>query len=310
MRKHLLVAGAFFAGLSLSAQTLLFSDDFESYTAGVGVAEQGDGWDTWDGSAGVDGEVSTDFAYSGSNSAKIAGTGVDLVLPIGPYANSGKYDVKWKMLVQSQGAYFNLMHQWSSSSTTYQWAVDVFVDGTGTVTWTAGGVEGGDAQITIGEWFDIQVTADQDADLGLIYINGEMIHSWQWSLNNANGAAGLNQIAAVDFYGTNTAGGAGLYYVDDVELWESTGVSVASDEPTGPMFFPNPADENVFVNATESWVGGQVNILDITGKTVASSKILTAGVVTLPTANLSEGIYFVKVIAGSEELTRKLVVRH
>jgi hypothetical protein len=300
-------------GMALSAQNLLVSDNFDDLTVGMGVAEQNSDWDTWDGSAGVDGEVSSDYSSSGANSALIDGTGVDLVLPIGPYTGSGKYDVKFKMLLPDggTGGYFNLLHQWSSSSTSYQWAVDVFFDGAGEVTWTAGGEAGGTWQVTPGVWFDVQVTADQDADLGYLYIDGNMIHSWQWSLNNADGSNGLNQIAAVDFYGTNTAGTAGIYYIDDVELWESTGVYVQSvSGSTEPAFFPNPANDNLTVSLPESWTGATVQVLDLTGKVVVEKRNVGSMNTQFNLSSLSEGIYLVKMKLGNEELTRKLVVKN
>ncbi|MDZ4750466.1 MAG: T9SS type A sorting domain-containing protein [Flavobacteriales bacterium] len=313
MRRPLLLACALLGGMAVSAQTLLFDDNFDNLSAGMGVAEQNSGWDTWDGSAGVDGEVSSDFASSGSNSAKIDGTGVDLVLPIGPYNGSGKYDVKFKMYIPigSGGAYFNAMHQWSSSSTSYQWAVDVFFNNQGNVTWTAGFVEGGDAQVTLGQWFDIQITADQDADLGYLYLNGEMIHSWTWSLNNANGMAGLNQIAAVDFYGTNTSQGEGLYYIDDVELWESTGVYVqAVNGPSEPAFFPNPANDNLTVSLPETWNGATIQVIDLTGKVAIERRNVSVVNTHFDLSSLAGGVYLVKMKLESNELTRKLIIRN
>jgi len=81
--------------------------------------------------------------------------------------------------------------------------------------------QGGSVTVGTDVWFDVQITADLDGDLGRIYLNGVAANEWQWSLNNANGNAGSNALAAVDFYGTNTAGGAGNYYIDDVQVVES-----------------------------------------------------------------------------------------
>ena len=96
MKKQLLSLLAFGAILSASAQTVLFEDNFDSYTAGTGVVAQNTNWAYWSAAAPSDANVSSDFASSGTNSANINGTATDLVLPIGPFT-SGKYDIKFKM---------------------------------------------------------------------------------------------------------------------------------------------------------------------------------------------------------------------
>jgi hypothetical protein len=312
MRKPLLIVCALMSGMAVSAQSLLFSDNFDNLSAGMGVAEQNAEWDTWDGSAGPDGEVSADYASSGANSAKIDGTSVDLVLPIGPYT-TGKYDIKFNMLIPdgSSGAYFNALHQWTNSSANYEWAVDMFWDGNGLATWTSGGEAGGDYQTTPGVWFEIQVTADLDADMGYLYIDGNMIHSWQWSLDNADGTNGLNQIAALDFYGTNADAGSGLYYIDDVEVWESSGVYVQPIVAiTEPSFFPNPANDNLTISLPESWTGATVQVIDLTGKVAIEKRNVGSMNTQFNLTALADGIYMVKMKLGNEVLTRKLVIKN
>ena len=64
MKRTLLSCLALAMVFSAKSQ-ILIEDNFDSYTAGMGVAEQSTSWDTWDGSAGLDGEVSTDYSNSG-----------------------------------------------------------------------------------------------------------------------------------------------------------------------------------------------------------------------------------------------------
>jgi Secretion system C-terminal sorting domain len=301
-----------FSGLcaGMSAQTLLFSDNFDSYTAGQGVAAQSSDWDTWDGSTGVDGMVSADYANSGANSAVIDGTGTDLVLPIGPYV-SGKYDVKWNMYLPTgtSGAYFNAMHVWSSSSTTYEWGLDVFFDDAGEVTWTTGAEAGGAANVNIGEWFEVQVTVDLDNDEGVIYIGGTIVHTFQWSLDNADGTAGTNQLSAIDYFGTDAGGGEGLYYIDDVEVWESTGVGVAQPVAASFGMYPNPADEVVTLQQLTGFEGGVARIYDLTGKLMMQVNLGASVNREINVAQLSRGVYMVKVSNDVNEFTKKLVIR-
>ena len=314
MKKLLLFSTSFVLALALSSQTVIFEDNFDSYTAGMGVVAQSSDWSNWASGSDTDGMVDDAFAFSGSNSALIDGTGTDLVLPIGPYNGSGKYDMKWKMMVEEgAGGYFNVMHQWTATTTNYQWAVDVFFSATGMVTWTVGGSPGGSAQVSTGTWFDIQVTADLDNDEGKIYLDGVELVTWQWSLDNANGNAGLNQLAAIDFYGTNdSTNGNGTYWIDDVQVINSTGVGVARiADTTTPSFYPNPAQNQVTLQHMESWNGGKVEVMDLTGKIVIVSNITgNSASKTLDTSSLLDGIYMIKFTSNNREYTRKLVVRN
>ena len=306
MKKPLLFLSTLGMSLGLSAQTVIFEDNFDSYAADLGVAEQSLVWDTWDGSAGADGAVSSAFAFSGTNSAKIEGMTTDLVLPMGPYS-AGKYDLKFKMLLTDAGGYFNLLHQWSATSTTYEWGCDVFFAADGTVTWVTGGAPGGDTSVALNEWFDVQVTADLDMDMGYIYINGVMVNSWQWSLNNANGAAGQNILAAADFFGTNDAGGEGLYYIDDVQLIESTGVYTEEVNAASIAMWPNPANNQLNIALPSSTQSANVQIFDAQGRVVANTQVTTT-IQNIDINTLEAGIYTVRVVCGGQVYAQKVVV--
>jgi hypothetical protein len=310
MKKKLLSLFAFGAVLTASAQTVLFEDNFDSYTVGSGVVAQNTNWAYWSAGTPSDANVSSNFASSGANSANINGTAADLVLPIGPFT-TGKYDVKFKMFLPAgAGGYFNALHTWSGSSTAYQWACDVFFDGTGVATWTTGGAQGGAVTVGTDVWFDVQVTADMDNDLGRLYFNGVVANEWQWSLNNANGAAGTNAIAAFDFYGTNTAGSAGNYYIDDVQVIESTGVAVkplASEPISKVSIYPNPTNSNFSIEIPENFVGGEISIIDLTGKVVMRDRITQSAVKRFDVSNLNDGIYLIRMNNGVSQFTDRLM---
>ena len=310
MKKQLLSLFAFGAILSASAQTILFEDNFDSYAVGSGVVAQNTNWAYWSAGTPSDANVSSDFANSGANSANINGTATDLVLPIGPFT-TGKYDVKFKMFLPAgAGGYFNALHTWSGSSTAYQWACDVFFDGTGVATWTTGGAPGGAVTVGTDVWFDVQVTADMDNDLGRLYFNGVIANEWQWSLNNANGAAGSNTLAAFDFFGTNTANTAGNYYIDDVQVIESTGVTIkplGSEKISKVSIYPNPTNSNFSIEIPENFVGGEISIIDLTGKVVLRDRITQSAVKRFDVSNLNDGIYLIRMNNGSAQFTDRLV---
>ncbi len=306
MKKPLLLLSMFTAVLVSQAQTVIFEDNFDSYTIDSGVSAQSLVWDTWDGTAGIDGLVSADFAFSGTNSAQINGTGTDLVLPIGPYT-SGKYDLKFKMLLTTSGGYFNLLHDWTTTSTAYEWACDVFFGADGTVTWTTGFVNNGSSSVAFNEWFDVQVTADLDADMGYIYLNGVMINSWQWSLNNADGTAGQNVLAAADFYGTNDANGEGLYYIDDVQLVESTGVYTQELDAQLISVYPNPAQNQLTITLPSSTQVANVQICDVQGRVAFTGNINSIRQ-SLDISSLDAGVYAVRVNCGENTYAQKLII--
>ncbi len=310
MKKSLLFIPLISFAIGASAQTIVFEDNFDSVTAGMGVVEQNTSWNTWDGTAGLDGQVSSNYAFSGANSAKIEGTNVDLVLPIGPYT-SGKYDLKFKMLVTDLGGYFNCLHKWTPTSTAYQWACDVYFSSTGAVSWTTGGTDSGVTGVTVNllEWFDVMVSADMDADEGRLYINGTMVNQWQWSLNNANGAAGSNELDGADFYGTNDLQTAGLYYIDDVQVVESTGVYTEEAVTSAiPAFYPNPTSGNLNIMLPTDCKVAQLTITDLAGKVVVSQQ-LSSNLSLVDTSVLANGIYVVNIAANNMLLSEKLVVQ-
>jgi hypothetical protein len=149
-----------------------------------------------------------------------------------------------------------------------------------------------------------------DNDLGRLYLNGIVANEWQWSLNNANGAAGTNAIAAFDFYGTNTAGSAGNYYIDDVQVIESTGVAVkplASETISKVSIYPNPTNSNFSIEIPENFVGGEISIIDLTGKVVMKDRIAQSALKRFDVSNLNDGIYLIRMNNGSAQFTDRLV---
>lgn len=313
MRRILLSTAAL--ALFFNAQSqVIFEDHFDSYTADQGVAAQSDSWDTWDGSAGLDGMVSTAYANSGANSAKIEGTGTDLVLPIGPYT-TGAYEVSWKMYIPAgQGAYFNALHNWSASSTNYEWACDIFFDEAGLCTSTIGGADGIETTVPQDTWFDVKIQADMDNDHGKVWVNNVLIGDWQWSIDNSDGSAGTNKLAAVDFYGTNGPSGAngeGLYYIDDIKVEQVEIASVSDVAQTSRLaIFPNPADKEVNIIVPAHFDGGTIQLVDITGKTLYSGVIQSDNLARMiNVSQYAQGLYFVRIQHNGFNETVRLNIR-
>ena len=295
MKKSLLSAICLTVASVSFGQTSVFQENFDAMTLGSGVVQQSSSWSFWSASTNTDAIISTDFAFSPANSVFINGQTTDLVLPIGPY-NSGKYDVKFKMYIPngSTGGYFNALHAWTNSTTSYEWAADVFFDGAGSMTWTLGGTPGGAVIFPLDTWFDIQVTADLDADLGKLYLNGTSVAEWQWSLNNADGTAGTNAIAGFDFFGTDANNGEGSYYIDDVQVVESTGVGLTSLVSNEIKVYPNPANATILVQLPENMDLGTIAVFDILGNQVSSTSRFIGSKTTIDISGLNNGVYFIK----------------
>jgi hypothetical protein len=141
-------------------------------------------------------------------------------------------------------------------------------------------------------------------------LNGVAANEWQWSLNNANGAAGANTLAAVNFYGTNASNTNGNYYIDDVQVIESTGVSVkplTSEKISKVSVYPNPTNSNFSIEIPENFVGGEISIIDLTGKVVMRDRITQSAVKRFDVSNLNDGIYLIRMNNGAAQFTDRLM---
>lgn len=199
----------------------LYEDDFEAYNAGEFVAEEIPEWfTTWSNLPGSaeDAPFTTDQAFSGTNSFEVAGT-TDLILKLGD-KTAGFYEVTWMMYVPSGNVgYYNFQHFETPGT---EWAVDVFFYPDGSA-----GIQTNNIETPFSfpqdTWFEVQHMIDLDSDFAELYLDGNLIHSWVWSIQS-NGNPGANQLGGVDFYAL-TDPGTPLYYVDDVFFTQTGGAT-------------------------------------------------------------------------------------
>ncbi|MDP3830232.1 MAG: hypothetical protein Q8Q47_03110, partial [Ignavibacteriaceae bacterium] len=116
-----------------SPAEVLFSDGFETYTAGQLLACQAPTlWTTWSNAAcgGEDALVSSDFAYAGTNSVKVI-TDDDLIKKFGATAyTSGKYKISMYVYIPTgKAGYLNTLATFAGNSSA--WALEVYFDATG-----------------------------------------------------------------------------------------------------------------------------------------------------------------------------------
>jgi hypothetical protein len=216
MKKVLLSLSLIFVFSVLSiAQVTVFSDNFDSYLAGEQLACQNPtDWTTWSSlpcDPVEDGYVSSNYAYSGSNSFVIVQNN-DQVHEIGPYT-SGKWEINWQMYVPTGASgYFNTLSIFAGASS--EWGMQAFLNVGGAGTLDAGGQTAATFSYPNDAWIFVQVIVDLDLDQAQFWMDGTMIYQWQWTLG-ALGQGGSLQLNANDFFGYVATDGT---YYDDYQV--------------------------------------------------------------------------------------------
>lgn len=215
----------------------LIGDSFEEYTVGNKVAQEAisagnDWWTTWSNAPGgnEDAVVSDAFASEGSNSMYIGTSSNDMVLLFGD-KETGLYDIEFDMYFeQGKTGYFNLLHNFAGSNST--WAMQAYFhlnnDGTNTTEDPghgmihAGGNNVAQFDCVYDQWMTIKVTVDADNDLATMYVDGVEIYSWQWSLDSFGENTVGRTLAAMDIFAAATSS---QFYIDNIHFTQVGGES-------------------------------------------------------------------------------------
>ncbi len=273
MRKIYIILLTFiFASAGLQAQTVIFEDNFDSYTSGGQLADQGGApWDTWSSTPGSaeDPVVSDAQSVSPSNSANIL-SGNDCVLLLGD-STSGRYKISFDIFIPNgKLAYYNLLQVFAGGDS--EWGTQTFFNPGGVASTDAGGTGTGSFTYNYDEWFTIENYVDLDNDLADIFIGGEHIVSWKWTDGSFGGANGPNQLGAVNLYAWNE-GGTPDFFVDDMvhstmPLLDAPSNLMASvDGTTISLDWDAPADDSpvayyVFRNGNMIGITTETNFED------------------------------------------------
>ncbi|MCF6171519.1 MAG: T9SS type A sorting domain-containing protein [Bacteroidales bacterium] len=219
---YLSIVFSLLAVIGLQAQTTNFSDDFESYTVGGKLADQaGDPWTTWSNApGGTEDPVISDLqAYAGSNSARVQ-SGNDCVLLLGDSV-TGRYKVSFYMFIPSgKLGYYNLLADFAGSNS--EWGTQTFFDAGGSGSIDAGVQGAATFTFAYDHWFLIENYVDLDNDWAEIFIGGDYMVGWQWTLGTfGNGVS--NKLSAANFYawdGSKSPQGTPEFFLDEM-LYES-----------------------------------------------------------------------------------------
>src|SRR5215510_2184032 len=111
MKKNVLIAMCLAIAYATQAQTIIVSDNFDTYTAGNLLAATSPLWITWTGASTEDAAVSNAQSSSAPNSVYVIGNNgpTDLVLPFPTNYTWGMYEMNFKIrMAPNKGGYFNL----------------------------------------------------------------------------------------------------------------------------------------------------------------------------------------------------------
>ncbi len=205
---------------SAQAQTVLFSENFDTLTAGSGiVAQSGFPWGTWSGAIGSeDCLVSSTYASSGTQSLHIQG-GKDIVLMLSNLT-TGRYKLEFDLYVTANNlAYFNLLSDFNGSNS--EWATQSYFlpDQTGVIDGDGGAAAS--FNYLADSWMPVYYIIDLDDDFASFFVNNTEVWSWKYS-RSTFGTEGLLALDALNFYGWSEGTYVSDFYIDNIAFSEMT----------------------------------------------------------------------------------------
>ena len=247
------------------------SDDFDSYTVGGYIAEQGELWTTWSNAPGgsEDTIVSDAQAASPSNSMLVE-LNNDMVYIMENYT-TGIYSMDIDMYVPTGFCgYYNMQ---KTSTPGEEWAFQAYFQTDGHAIIDAGAAAAVDFNFFHDEWFDLRLVIDLDNDWCDFYFNGELKIGYQWTLGTF-GTAGLNQLGGMNIFGgaNSTTTDTPMFYVDNVDFKD---LSAPADPMTGynvyldGMFEAYTTDEfyqYTGLNVNQTYMAGVSAVYDDPGE--------------------------------------------
>ena len=263
MKKLLLSIVCAFTLFALSAQVI--SENFSDYTTGGKIAQQAqamgrDYWTTWDNNPGgnMDGIVAEMPTGNKCLRAIVHSASLfdDNVLRLGTKNGSvweprttGKWELTFKIYIPAgKDGYFNIKSVFPSGDSP-TWAMQIYM-GTdesqqqgqpGPSTPGVGKIYGGSEtgvsfNFAHDTWVPIKIYINLDDDIAEFYVNGNMVHTYTYSLGSF-GQSNHRYIAAFNIFPPNTAA-TSLFYVDDIVFAAASGPEILyatgfDDKPSG-----------------------------------------------------------------------------
>jgi hypothetical protein len=315
--------------LAQTDSLVLIEDDFESYTPGVQLACQDTihifqdtihrFWDTWNSipcDPVEDPYITNTEAHSGVNSVWIQQNN-DLVSSIPDYTY-GKYSISFYMYIPSgyTASWGQLAAFYSPDST--EWGFYIKFDPFGNGIIVAGGWGAAQFTFSYDTWMNNELIVDLNTDLAEYYFEGNLVHSWQWTLGSSGDTCSL-QLSKTDILGSDWPNpDSSQWYMDDYKLERldtTVGIkdfSVLTDfilDQNYPNPF-NPATKIKYQIPELSFV--TLKVFDVLGNEIAKlvneEKPVGNYEIELNAAELPSGVYFYRLQAGSFVETKKMIL--
>ncbi len=297
----------------LMAQTVIFEEDFDSYSDGQLLAQTaGLPWTTWSNTPGSaeDTPISSDQAYSGTLSAKFSGSAAggpsDIMLQLGN-RTSGHYLLGWWMYIPAtQGGYFNIQKSIVAGEA---WSIDVIFRASGSIELSTNAQVGATTTYPQDEWFLVGLSIDLNTSTGVVTVNGDNAGTWITTTAVGAGGVGLNQIGGVNFF-AYAGGDPNEYYIDDVSFVDISNVGIEEVMAGDLAIYPNPATDVLNVELNGSSMGAIASLVDLTGRVVIDGRSFmqqgTLARTQLSLQGMPSGLYLLRVLDGDRELVRRV----
>lgn len=201
--------------LIASAAAADWSENFDSYALGSGIAGQG-GWVTWDNAAGVDAYVTDAQTQSSPHSLEIEPTS-DVVQEFD--ITSGNWTITaWNYTPSSAtGDQFFILLTHYEGAASSDWALQLkFANDIGQMSVQEGS---GLVDIVDDQWVEVKVEIQLGMNTQTIYYNGVMVETIPWSPTS-----GILELDALDLF---SDGGSSVYW-DDITLVEELALAPAT----------------------------------------------------------------------------------
>ncbi|MCB8942743.1 MAG: tandem-95 repeat protein [Ardenticatenaceae bacterium] len=186
-----------------------WSDNFDSYATGSQMHGQG-GWKGWDNSPAAGALTSNAEALSAPNSVDILGAS-DLVHEYSGYTSGQWIYTAWQFVPDTFAgtSYFIMLNTYADGGSN-NWSVQVQFDSASNLVLSDN--DGATLPLIKGQWVEIRLEIDLDADVQTFYYDGQMLYQKSW-VDGVSGG-GVANIAAVDLFANN----ASTVYYDDISL--------------------------------------------------------------------------------------------
>lgn len=275
---------------------------FEEYMVGEYIGLQSPFWTTWSEDPGSGEDAMVDFVDP--YQVLLIEGATDLVHNFS-YENltENSYLVSfWFMVADGHTGYWNLQKDVVPG---VEWGVQMQWESDEIATLDAGEEAAATFNYNFDEWYYIEVMVDLDNDIGEVWIDDDMLHTWQWTLGTF-GDPGALTLGGVNLYAWEGAS-TPMFYFDDMCFDQLT--YVGQEEPNvekpGVRVYPNPVRDNVYLLSQNNIT--EVHVFNNIGQLVASEKF-DGKKVNMNLDHLKTGVYMLEVMTSTGKESTKLII--